>query len=558
MTSSFKSACKPKFDWFSDEMYNGKKYQQPLFDGSQTSVLQAVSKHLYIFSTNHGMSKSALNDSLQCEKTSLPQPNLLPGSYQEAKAYIAPFLMPLEKYEACVNDCLLYRDQHSNLSECPVCKEPRKENGRSRKIFTYMPLGPRLARWHGTFNLCKLLYAKEIKVTQTGFLRDFTDGNICKSWYEAEHIFGDKDPELCVPLSLFTDGVNPNKNMVCQKSMWPIMLTWITLPPSIRQLLGPMLLMGIIPSGKKGAEPKSLDPYLSVVVDELLSLTEFPVYNSYHSAPMTVRVALLQYLCDIPAYSKVMHLTGHAGLRSCPYCREVGHYCKHLNKTIHISSRRFLENNHPLRNEDGFAISGKEKRGKPLPYTMEEEKQLRIEYERKPNNSQKASHQKSTGLIGHYILEKLPYHNRMQQMSADGMHTIADFISNVMDMLVGKCNEEKVKSCEKAFQRFGEIWDSDITEEHVEPPKKKKKKANTQSSVLSPGRPWVLTKANIRIADERASSIEYSHNQEIVPGPHFTKPWTLRTMNAKLQVSQIYSNAKVTSFKNKYNFYSVI
>nr|XP_022311179.1 uncharacterized protein LOC111116474 [Crassostrea virginica] len=65
--------------------------------------------------------------------------------------------------------------------------------------------------------------------------------------------------------------------------------------------------------------------------------------------------------------------------------------------------------------------------------------------------------------------------------------------------------------------------------------RKRKKKANTQSSVLSPGRPWVLTKANIRIADERASSIEYSHNQEIVPGPHFTKPWTLRTMNAKLQ-----------------------
>ena len=88
---------------------------------------------------------------------------------------------------------------------------------------------------------------------------------------------------------------------------------------------------------------------------------------------------------------------------------------------------------------------------------MEEEKKLRVEYERKPNNSQKASHQKSTGFKGHYILEQLAYHNRMHQMSADCIQTIVDFISNVMGMLVGKCNEEEVKSCEKTFQRFGEI-----------------------------------------------------------------------------------------------------
>uniref|UniRef100_A0A8W8JI53 Uncharacterized protein n=1 Tax=Magallana gigas TaxID=29159 RepID=A0A8W8JI53_MAGGI len=33
---------------------------------------------------------------------------------------------------------------------------------------------------------------------------------------------------------------------------------------------------------------------------------------------------------------------------------------------------------------------------------------------------------------------KLPYHNRLHQMQPDGMHTIADFISHVMDMLIGK------------------------------------------------------------------------------------------------------------------------
>ena len=147
----------------------------------------------------------------------------------------------------------------------------------------------------------------------------------------------------------WSNGVNPNKNMVCQKSMWPVLLTWITLPQSMRQLLGSMLLMGNIPSEKKGSEPKSLDPYLSVLVDELLSLIEFPVYDSYCSAPVKVKVALIQYLCDIPAYSKVMHISGHDGLRSSPYCKEIGHYCKDLSKTIHISNKKFLPIDHPLR-----------------------------------------------------------------------------------------------------------------------------------------------------------------------------------------------------------------
>ena len=508
------------------------------------------------------MSKSALNDSLRCEKSSLSQTYVLPSSYTEAKSFISPLLMQVEKYDACINDCVIYRDssqlQYQSLSECPVCQEPRK----TRKVFTYMPLGPRLARWYGTFNLCKLIHSNKISVSKKGILRDFTDGELFNSWFQPGQVFGGSEPDLCVPLSLFTDGVNPNKNMVCQKSMWPVLLTWITLPQSLRQLLGPMLLMGIIPSGRKGSEPKSLDPYLSVLVDELLSLTEFPVYDSYCSAPVKVKVALIQYLCDIPAYSKVMHLSGHNGLRSCPYCKEIGHYCKHLSKTIHISNRQFLPIDHPLRSV-GSGDADKEDRTAPEPFTLEEEKELRNQYEDKPNNSQKANHQKKTGFKGNYVLQQLPYHNRMDQMSPDGMHTLADFISHVMDMLAGKQDTQKVKSCEKSFHRFENVWNtSDIDKENdkvedierekekskkrknvdtvhnnSERPRKKKKSVKTVPNHSSVSTPWSLSKRQLAIADERASNIVYSNLQEITPGPHFTKAWTLRTMNAKLQVS---------------------
>ena len=63
-----------------------------------------------------------------------------------------------------------------------------------------------------------------------GILRDFTDGELFKPWLKPGQVFGGNEPDLCVSLSLFTDGVNPNKNMVCQNSMWPVLLTWITLP----------------------------------------------------------------------------------------------------------------------------------------------------------------------------------------------------------------------------------------------------------------------------------------------------------------------------------------
>uniref|UniRef100_A0A8W8MQL9 DUF4218 domain-containing protein n=1 Tax=Magallana gigas TaxID=29159 RepID=A0A8W8MQL9_MAGGI len=491
LTESLLSSPTPSFE-YPESSFNAPEFTQPLFEGSSTSVLEAVTKHLYVFSVNHGMSKTALSDSLMCEKSSLPQPNHLPSSYKEARTLVAPLLMPLQKYDVCINDCVIFRDsgeyEYANLNECPQCLEPRKENGKSRKMFTYMPIGPRLSRWFGTENLCKLIYEKTLTVSRSEnneVIRDFTDSE--------QSIRGLKQD---------------------------------------RQLLGPMMLMGIIPSGKNGSEPKSLEPYLSVVVDELLSLTEFTVLNSYTSAPTTVKVALLRYLCDIPGYSKLFHLSGHGGLRSCPYCQEHGHYCKHLRKTIHISNRTFLPSNHPLRNSEGFAVQGPDRNSRPKAYSLHEETALRDMYQQKPNKNQKQKQQKRTGLKGNYILQKLPYHNRLEQMSPDGMHTLADFISHLMEMLSGKYNGEKVLSCEKNFNRFPDIH-SEISDDEKEQPKKKRKLDPNSKPDVTP--PWSLSKEQIKIADERAQHVLYTNAEDISPGPHFSKLWTLRTMNSKIQ-----------------------
>lgn len=87
--------------------------------------------------------------------------------------------------------------------------------------------------------------------------------------------------------------------MPSQKSMWPIILTWINLPFELRQLFGPMFWVGIIPGVLKGNEAKSLEPYLELVTNEVIQSTEFPVISSYAAAPVTVKTVLLQFLCDI-------------------------------------------------------------------------------------------------------------------------------------------------------------------------------------------------------------------------------------------------------------------
>ena len=83
-----------------------------------------------------------------------------------------------------------------------------------------------------------------------------------------------------ISLALCTDGVNPFAHNRVQYSMWPIMLTLLNLPRNLRNRFASILLVGIVPSN--GAqEPHSLDPYLHVLVDELIELSSFTLCDAY-------------------------------------------------------------------------------------------------------------------------------------------------------------------------------------------------------------------------------------------------------------------------------------
>ena len=76
------------------------------------------------------------------------------------------------------------------------------------------------------------------------------------------------------------------------------------------------MLVGIVP-GNGTKEPKSLDPYLEIVVDELLALSDRVVYDAYLKAPFQLKVNILFYTLDYPGIGKVFGTMGSGSYQGC-------------------------------------------------------------------------------------------------------------------------------------------------------------------------------------------------------------------------------------------------
>lgn len=77
--------------------------------------------------------------------------------------------------------------------------------------------------------------------------------------------------------------------------------------------------MGIIPAnGQK--EPNNVNPYLELLVDELLDLTGAELYDAYQKAPFAFKVKLLNYVLDYPGLNKIFCSSGSGTLQGCMRC----------------------------------------------------------------------------------------------------------------------------------------------------------------------------------------------------------------------------------------------
>ena len=169
-------------------------------------------------------------------------------------------------YQVCPNDCIIFHGNFSELRKCPKCNANHKElKYVPVRTFHYLPIGSRLRRLFGTSNLAELLQ-EHGGVPPSSILFDLHDSPLSKLDYSDSGVF--EGDNRGISFSLCTDGVNPFSHLRCNYSIWRIVLIF----QKIFVMYFSMFLIGIIPeNGKK--EAKNIHPYLEVLVDELLSLT---------------------------------------------------------------------------------------------------------------------------------------------------------------------------------------------------------------------------------------------------------------------------------------------
>lgn len=329
-----------------DYLYTSGAATTPLFEGSPHSVLQSLVKYFTWFCEHPGISKEALSSVLATQHELLPLDNNMPNSYEAALRTIQPYLVKPMVYDVCPNDCIVFREEYKLHSTCPKCGSNRytsKDSCIPVRHFTYLPIKPRLQRMFGNSNIAQVLQSHAtLTYSELDYMRvyDIQQSLAWRGFYSENGIF--KGDPRGLSLAICTDGVNPFSHNKVSYSMWPIMLSLLNLPRNIRYHFGSILLVGIIPSNGS-QEPKSLNPYLEILIDELLELSNSTMYDAYQKAPFSCKIAILLHILDYPGISKVLSVVGSGGIQGCMFCDIKGTRNEDLKKTVYLQNRRFLD-----------------------------------------------------------------------------------------------------------------------------------------------------------------------------------------------------------------------
>jgi hypothetical protein len=94
---------------------------------------------------------TSLSANLQYLNQVFPNNYLLPRSIIEAKKIVCPLDLPHIRYHACINDCIIYRNENKEKLECPVCKMPRYKRGGKpiRRLYGISAHSPSATLFHG-------------------------------------------------------------------------------------------------------------------------------------------------------------------------------------------------------------------------------------------------------------------------------------------------------------------------------------------------------------------------------------------------------------------------
>ena len=116
--------------------------------------------------------------------------------------------------------------------------------------------------------------------------------------------------------------------------MWPLTLTMLNLPKRVRHLFTNIMLVGTIP-GQKGDTSLKIDPYMEVLVDELLELSGSPMYDGFLKEQFNFKFKILNYVLDYSGLNKLFSASGANALKCCLWCDVKGKYLNLIRYQLH-------------------------------------------------------------------------------------------------------------------------------------------------------------------------------------------------------------------------------
>ena len=130
----------------------------------------------------------------------------------------------------------------------------------------------------------------------------------------------------------------------------------------------------------------------------------------------------------------------------------------HYRQSVH-EQQVLLPPNHPLRKAKKSFRSGKaENRPPPEKLTQEEVMINSLAYENAKNPTQAAGFATATGSKGCYCLMLIPDHDRTTQVFADTMPLMKNVTSELVQLITGYKDSQKVRKTEQLLDRFPSSW----------------------------------------------------------------------------------------------------
>ena len=323
-----------------------------LFSSSQVTV-RGLAQVLASLQASSKLSDPDMVKIIAIIKAVLP-PGHVVRDHQQLRKLLQGSLPPVQAIHACARDHVLFIGKHEFARECPQvgCRLPRyyvDKSGKSKpvKVFRYIPLD---AQMHLLFANPET--ARSMRLDPACCVNASRDDlpvtDITGSLGFKEKVFDSKFmTDMRNPIALLaTDGFNPTSKLRASKlSLWPFLLTFLNRERAIRNKFENVLLLGIVPGHyyvdgrKKNGGPKSLNPYIEFILDEIRKLNGVVVRDaSYPSndprSNFRLSAMLLGTVSDFDGLGKLLNLVGAGSSRCCPKCHIRGTWFRSVKTRV--------------------------------------------------------------------------------------------------------------------------------------------------------------------------------------------------------------------------------